>query len=475
MPIFRFVERCDPSRSLLRCPPQRQASAAFALLLAIACCGCAQDRESCGPAHVSESLVCRTGYSLGPEGSPGDLFLPNGANVADGLDEDEAVLIALWNNALFQELLTDLGVARGDLIQAGLLPNPEIAYFFPVSDKPYKYAFDLPLEALWLRPIRIAAAERESARVCERLTQAALDLIRDTRQAYANVLLAQEQLQIAEEAVRIRRGVADQAKARLQAGDVSVQEEATARIDAQAAQQDVVRIQYNVKLAEERLRNLLTLGADRTPLVLNRDMRAPLVVLDADSLAEDAVSTRPDSLAAEQNAAAASERLRISQIGWVRFLGVLDATSGQDTGHEFGPAFRSTLPIFNWNQGAIARSEAELQRAMRQCETVSNQIRLDVHQAHLRYAQARAELTILQEQVRPEAAAAIRRAEAAYREGETPYVVVLQTTRQFLDSRNREEQLKADVRLAWAELERSVGRRLDANPLDEHTTKNFEE
>jgi cobalt-zinc-cadmium efflux system outer membrane protein len=84
-----------------------------------------------------------------------------------------------------------------------------------------------------------------------------------------------------------------------------------------------------------------------------------------------------------------------------------------------------------------------------------------VRQAHFRYAQARAEMEVLDQQVRPEVEAAIRRAESAYREGDTSYVVVLETTRQLLDSHLRQEQLKAELRRAWADLERSVGRRLE--------------
>ena len=83
------------------------------------------------------------------------MSLPPGVSLEVGLTEDGAIGIALWNNAAFQELLADLGIARGDLIQAGLLPNPELAYFFGVSDKPFKFVFDLPIEALWLRPIRV--------------------------------------------------------------------------------------------------------------------------------------------------------------------------------------------------------------------------------------------------------------------------------------------------------------------------------
>ncbi len=436
-------------------------AAALAILTAIMS-GCAAEQRACDTGCLSAKLEERIGFAASATPLNGGIVFPNGASLTDGLTEDEAVLIALWNNAAFQELLTDLAIAQGDLIQAGLLPNPEVAYFFEVPQKPFKYALDMPIEAIWLRPIRVEAAGRESARVCNRLTQAGLDLIRDVRQGYADVLLAKGRLRVAEEGVLIRTRIAEFAEARLKAGDVSAQEAATARIDALKAKEDAVRATYDVSLAEERFRNLLGIGSDRSPLRLDGAARPPLPGLDADAMAAEAVATRPDALAAGQAAAAAAERLRLSRLNWVRFQGILDATSGKGAGHEFGPAFRVTLPILNWNQGNIARAEAECEKAERQRETVRQQIALDVYQSHLRYAQARAELEVLDAQVRPEVEAAIRRAESAYREGETPYVVVLETTRQLLDSRLRGEQLRAELRRARADLERSVGRRLES-------------
>ena len=410
---------------------------------------------------VSSQIACRFGEPLGPPSCPREIAYPNGITLADELTEEEAVLLALWNNAALLELLTDLGVAQGDLVQAGLLPNPEIVYFFPVTDKPYKYALDFPLEALWLRPIRVAAAEREVERVTQRLTQAGIDLIRDTRQAYADAVLAHGRRAVFADAVKIRGRIGSLAKARLDAGDISPQENATALIDSHRAQQDFSRTQFDIGIAEERLRNLMGVSIDRTPLQLQTTPRVYPAAPEIDLLVMDATESRPDALAAAQFSASAAERLRLARIGWVRFLGILDATSGRNTGHEFSPAFRTTLPIFNWNQGGISRAEAELERAERQRQTVNNQIIMDVHQSHLRYAQAQAELEILNQQVRPEVESAIRRTDRAYQEGNTPYVVVLQTTQQLLDSRFREVQLQADLRRAWSDLERSVGRHLD--------------
>ena len=267
-------------------------------------------------------------------------------------------------------------------------------------------------------------------------------------------------MKVAERAVELRKRILGLAETRLKAGDASALEVSTAKIDALQAGQDLTRLAYEVGVAEERLRNLT--GLSDSPCALNPDT-APFdgrTDLPTDELVNEAVGTRPDAVAADHAARAAAERLRIARLGWVRFLGLLDATSGRVTGHEFGPAMRMTVPIFNRNQGGIARAEAELEQLDRRRQTVHNQIVLDVRTAFARYRQARAELDFLREKTRPEVVKVIDRAETAYKEGNVTYLLVLETNRQLIDTFAREAQLRADLRRAWAELERSVGRLL---------------
>lgn len=392
-------------------------------------------------------------------------FLPNGVSFKDGLEEDEAVLIALWNNAAFQELLVETKIAHADLIQAGMLPNPEFGYFFGVPGKAFRYAIEFPLEVLFTRPLRIRSAERETDRVSHRVTQGSLDLIRDVRQAFADVTLAEGRLRIADESVQLRSRLADLAQRRLEAGDISAQEAATAKLDALQARQDRIRAAHEVPVAEERLRFLLAIPRSRSSLLV---IPTPLNFrddLDVEHLTATAVHCRPDVLAAEQGVVAAAERAKLARYSWLRFAGILDATSGQVTGHEFGPGFRVTVPIFNWNQGGIARAEAELDRAHRQKRTITNQVILEVRLAYQRYLQAVSELSYFEDHVQPENTAAMRRSELSFREGDTSYVMVLETSRRLLDGRIRAEQLNAEVRRTWSELERSVGCRLQDRPL----------
>ena len=409
---------------------------------------------------VSANLEQRTGYTVGASAASSQVILPPGLEQGQPLTEEQLVLLALWNNPLFQELLVELQLTRADLIQAGLLPNPEIVYIFSAPDKPFKYLVDFPLETLWLRPVRIRAAERENARAAERLTQTALDLIRDTRQAYADLLLAKERVAVADQSLELRSNIAKFAEKRLKAGDASEQESVTAKIDALQAKQDRTRVGFDVPLAEERVKNLTGLAAfvGKLPVVPQTALVA--AEPDSDALVDEAVRTRPDAVAAQVATEAAAERLRIAKLGWVRVLGILDATSGRKTGHEFGPALRITLPIFNRNQGLIARAEAELEQMSRRRQSVCNQIVLDVRLAHTRYKQSTAELDVLRKTIRPEVDASIRRTQKAYEDGNVPLLIALEANRQLIDTLGREAVLKADQRRTWVELERSVGRRM---------------
>jgi cobalt-zinc-cadmium efflux system outer membrane protein len=443
----------------------RLACAACLACLAGLLGGCAILRTPTEHPLVAGELHQRTGHVPAAEHALTRPVIPSDVCLDDGLSEHEAITLALWNNAAFRELLVDLKVARADVIQAGLLPNPELWLLPPLDVKQLEYAIEMPLEVFWLRPTRLKIARSEAGRTAETLVQAGLNLIRDVRTAYADLLFARERLGIGEEAVTLRSRIAALTQARLKAGDATPLEDATARADALLAKQELTRLAQDVPLAEERLRNLLGLGQVRLAV---QPSDAPLPAqmnVEPGALVEEAMQTRPDAVALQHAVAAADERVRLARHEVVRFLGIIDANGQGVKGFEIGPGFRVTLPLWNWNQGRIARAEAELERALKQQDTLRDRIILDIRQAHTQYLQARQELERLQQEVKPAVEQAIRRAEKAYREGGASLFLVLETTRQLLDLRAREAQLHANVRRALAELERSVGRRLDVLSL----------
>ncbi len=73
---------------------------------------------------VAENLATRFGQHSKPS-ALGEVVDPKPL-LSDGLTEDEAIYLALCNNAAFQELLADLGIAHGDMVQAGCFPIPSL-------------------------------------------------------------------------------------------------------------------------------------------------------------------------------------------------------------------------------------------------------------------------------------------------------------------------------------------------------------
>ena len=440
-------------------PVDRATRVLSTVLAVLAVAGCSPVPPDDGRPAVADAIRERTGH--GPIGGPlpGDF-----SSITDGvtLSEADAIDLALVNNAAFQEQFADLGLTRADVIQAGLIANPDALLLIPVGPKQLEATITAPLEALWLRGPRIGVARLANDRNVARLTQAGLDLVRDVRLAYADAALARRRVELVTAALADREKVADIAKARVRAGDAGPLDAATANVELLLARRDAEALRFARDLADERLRALLGAGAVRTALTVEPvppDER--WADPDVEQLVPAALAGRPDLRAADLAEQSARARAALARYDWINLSFVADANERGAKGFEAGPGFRFVLPIFNQNQGAIARADAELERAVRARRTLTDRVILDVREAHLRYRQARAELTAWRADVRPALEQAHDLARRAYERGATPQVQVLDTNRQLLDARAREAQAAADARRAWAELERSVGRRLD--------------
>ncbi len=135
-----------------------------------------------------------------------DETLPAVVSLANGLDESEAVRIALWNSPAFQADLAQLDIARADLADAGALPNPMLTMLFPLGPHQLSGYLLLPLAALAQRPARVRAAQRDVSCVAHLPGQTGLDLIRDVRLAHADAAAAAEQARARVELVGLWNG-----------------------------------------------------------------------------------------------------------------------------------------------------------------------------------------------------------------------------------------------------------------------------
>lgn len=385
--------------------------------------------------------------------------LPPEASLDDGLTSQEAVAIALWNSPSFQATLADLGIARADLAEAGLLRNPIFSLLFPWGPKQLEWTLQFPFDALWQRPRRVAAAELNARAVGERLVWDALALVAQTRAAHAEAVIADRRLQLTIENADLVQRLAGITEARLRAGDIS-------ELEARSARSDAARVQV-VRRAVEHDRNLarLTLAATMGLDVPGEELRpvpgdeVDLAACGTDAARlQDALVSRPDVRAAEIGIEAAAQRARWERSRVITLLGILDANGRGTEGFELGPGVGLDLPIFSRNQGGIGRADADVERASRQYAAVRALVVSDVRAAAVRVQQAEQAIRAWREEIVPSLEVEQRQAESAYQAGEIPLFTLLDVSRRLVDGRTRLLDAEADLQRATIALERSIGR-----------------
>ncbi|MGB2763697.1 MAG: TolC family protein [Candidatus Aminicenantaceae bacterium] len=410
--------------------------------------------------YVSNSINNRTGHELRLLEEEGVFKLPENVLIDDGLTEDEAVACALWNNAQFQADLIEIGFARADLIEAGLLRNPVLSLLFPLGPKQAEATLNLPVEFFWQRPKRVAVAKLNAEHVADNLIQHGLNLIRDVMIAYTELVLTREKAEIVAEEAALRGEIADIASARLRIGDISGLEETAFHLEAARTQEASVRVARDAKIAEERLKTLLGFGLKDVSLQLSPSPASIEFKNQPSDLLTAAFAARPDLRAAEIAIEAAGNR-----VGWERskifkLTAMLDANGEGKEGFEMGPGVQLELPILNWNTGKISRAQAELVRAAREYMAIKHRIAKEVLEAHTNFLAAQIALKILRVDILPAATTATKNAEEAYSVGEISYLELLDFKHQLLDSRLREAEAEADMHRAEASLRHSLGFKL---------------
>lgn len=428
-------------------------------LLLMSSAGCMKPIKPSSPFRpTSAGIADRTRLLAAPDGSnKGQTRLPPGISIDRPISSDDAAALALWNNTQLQADLAALGLAQGDLIDAGLLRNPRLDLLFPVGFKPFELLLFAPVDSVWARPRRVEASQAAYDQLAQSLIQNGLNTVRDARLAHADLLLAVTREQAGEHIATLRDRIVEITNARLRAGDISELEAMAARTEAATAGEQLVRLKHDTAVASERLRIALGFSIDRSGIGVSPDTVITTPPPDASDLLEMAMESRPDLRAAEIAITAAAKRA-----GWERsrifmVAGQLNSKGIGTNGILTGPGLSFDIPIFNRNQGLIARADADVEAASRQYLNVKQRVAFEVYEARQLLLQALDLLGQLEFQVLPQLRQAATLAEQQYEKGDVAYLFVLEQTRGVVDAELRLADAEAAVRRAQAQLERSVG------------------
>jgi cobalt-zinc-cadmium efflux system outer membrane protein len=247
----------------------------------------------------------------------------------------------------------------------------------------------------------------------------------------------------------------------LRAGDTSELEVSAPRVEALLATEASRRLAQDLRLARERLGVLLGAGITIEHLTVAAAPSGGELEAGLPGLMEIALAARPDLRAAELGIEAARERAGLARWEVVSVAGIADANGKGSQGFEIGPGLEMTVPVFNRNQAGKARADADLDRAVLRRVTVEQRVAADVCEAHIRFIKAEEQAAMWRGRVVPELEDGVRRAERAYAAGDVSLLLLEQTAAQLIKVRAQAAEADADIARARAELERSVGRRLE--------------
>jgi len=319
--------------------------------------------------HHAGGSAARAGSSVAmPEEDAWQKDMPDASRIlAKPLTVDDAVKLALAQNRELRASMYELGIARGQAVQAGLLPNPEIEISLRKQEDPFQnlqadIGVEYNLSALILVPLRkgVADAELEATRV--RVARDVLETAFQVRIAFYDVQARQTILDLRKRALDAFQASYGAAEELHKVGNLPDVDLATQRAAVEASRIEVAEAENALLDAREQLNVAIGLSGNQTTWSIAAPLQAPEdVPMDTENTEKKAISSSLELLEMAQRMEAVARK-----VGLHRTEGVLPHLSGgfhgeQDgTSWELGGHVTVALPIFDRAQGRILSAKSEL-------------------------------------------------------------------------------------------------------------------
>lgn len=233
--------------------------------------GCATVDQRAGFSDVKAAVETRSGkqvaWNLGTE-LDAQVAEEVRALLADTLNADEAVQVALLNNRELQAMYAELGVAQADLVQAGLLSNPVFdgTIFFPISGGPSKLELSVAMGFLDIFYIplrkRVTAARFEEAKL--QVTGAVLDSAAMVRAAFYRHQADEQRLELLQTVVQALAVSLDVAKRLHAAGNITDLDLARERAQVEEARLQLRVAEVAARQSRAQLNTMMGLWGPET-------------------------------------------------------------------------------------------------------------------------------------------------------------------------------------------------------------------
>ena len=234
---------------------------------------------------------------------------------------------------------------------------------------------------------------------------------------------------------------------RVRAGDLAAVELVRTRLAALAFQNATQQARSRLRIALQKLQLLMGRTATSASFDVAGEPRRDTLPFTAAEIEEQAVNLRPDlqALKRDQARSLAEVRLQIAQ-------GQIDYTIGTEYRRQQGVNGKASslgfflsvpLPIFNRNQGEIARARQEQMQIESRIRALEAEIRNEVSSAYQEYETARSLLTTMETDMLQQARQVLQTMNYSYRRGEASLVEFLDAQRVFNETTQSYNEARA--------------------------------
>jgi len=387
---------------------------------------------------------------------------------------DDAIRMALLHNHALQALRSTIQQSLAEETTANLRPNPTLgldAQFLPIF-QPNQFSsdyidqqtqFDAGVGYLFergkKRQHRLRAAQDLTTVVRSQVSDSERQLIFNVGQQFIDALLAESTLAFAQQDLDSFQKTVDISKERFRAGDLSEGDFLKIKLQLLQFQTDVSAAKLAKLQSLAALRQLL--GFESVPD--DYDVQGTLDYLpvraNLNELKSLAAINRPDLRAAQQTVTAAESQLALQQAnGKMDITGTFNYThtAGVNTGAFY---YNMPLPIFNRNQGEIARARYAITQAQEQASETSQQVSTDVLQAYENLHTNDEIVQLYQGGYVDQAKQSRDISEYAYRKGAASLLDYLDAERTYRANQLAYRQALANYMLALEQMRQAVGTR----------------
>lgn len=381
----------------------------------------------------------------------------------------------LINSPRAATLRAQLGISRAAYAQALTLPNPSFFFLNDTAQKARQVGASIPIESPWKLAFRLLLAKSQIKLTDIEIQRNLWQLRSSVRRAYLDVVMAKETCATLEELQTLSATLVSISRRRFTASDVAaydVERSSLANMQAEADYKQSLK-----RLEQARQKLTVMMGRDYHQAV--DVQRLPVFKLSAetnellpdftkdlpslDELVNDALKNRLDLKAAEQRIAVNKSSMRSAKANILpnSQFNIGNSYSGNPPD---GPATRGyfigvtqEIPIFNFQQGDIARFRAISIQLNRELEASKNIATEEVISAYQQLAAARERVGLFQNQIIPASEKVAKMARRGYEVGQNDITSTLAAQQANVQTKVSYLEAVRNYQQALTDLEQAIG------------------